>query len=346
LQRFLSLHDEAVAAVVDRFDQSSESSYGSFGERGRTACRQDIGYHLEFLRPALEFGILRPFIDYVRWLAIVLEERGIPAEHLALSLDWLTEFFTARLPREDAEAVVVALDAATSALRDISGYDPLYERVMPEAWEECDAFEAALVRGDQRATADIFREGVRRSQGFLDAELHLVQPTMYRIGRGWQDNRISIAQEHLATAMVHGLLAREFATAKSAPPSDRSIVLAGVEGNHHVLGLRIVADAFELAGWDVLYLGANTPTQSLVQMVRDERPNLVGLSASMPHHLSSARHAIASLRAEPVESRPAVMLGGLAINQFSPLVTMLGADATGPDARSAMDAAALLVPLS
>jgi methanogenic corrinoid protein MtbC1 len=123
-------------------------------------------------------------------------------------------------------------------------------------------------------------------------------------------------------------------------------VLAGVEGNHHVLGLRILADAFELAGWDVRYLGANTPTQSLVQLVRDERPNLVGLSASMPHHLRSARNVIACLRTELDEARPAVMLGGLAINQFSPLVTILGADATSPDARSAVEAATLLVPLS
>ena len=141
---------------------------------------------------------------------------------------------------------------------------------------------------------------------------------------------------------MHGLLAREFATAEPAPPNDRSVVLTGVEGNQHAVGLRIVADAFELAGWDVRYLGANTPTRSLVRLVRDERPNLVGLSASMPHHLQSAREAIACLRAELDEPRPAVLLGGLAINQFSPLATMLGADATGPDARSAVEAAAQL----
>ena len=143
--------------------------------------------------------------------------------------------------------------------------------------------------------------------------------------------------------MVNSLLAREFASEKPEPPNDRSVVLAGVEGNQHAVGLRIVADALELAGWDVRYLGADTPTRSLVQLVRDERPNLVGLSASMPHHLRSAREAIACLRAELDEARPAVLLGGLAINQFSPLATMLGADATGPDARSAMEAAAQLV---
>ncbi len=343
LRCFLSLHDEAVETVVDRFYLTVPAFYGTFGERGRAACREDIGYHLEFLRPALEFGILRPFVDYVRWLAVVLEKRGIPVDHLTLSLVWLTEFFAARLPGEDAEAVVAALNAAMTALLDPSDDVPPYERLMPEAWGECEAFEAALVRGDQRTTANIFQEVARHSQGLLDTALHLVQPTLYRIGRGWQDNRISVAEEHLATALVHSLLVREFASLAPAPPNDRSVVLAGVEGNQHTIGLRIVADAFEMVGWDIRYLGPNTPTRSLVELVCDERPNLVALSASMPHHLRSAREAIARLRAELGEARPAVLLGGLAINQYSPLATMLGADATGPDARSAVEAADLLV---
>jgi MerR family transcriptional regulator, light-induced transcriptional regulator len=338
------LNDEAIEAVVGRFDQTSPASYGRFRERGRAACREDIRYHMEFLRPALEFGSLRPFVDYVRWLANVLGARGIPANHLALSLDWLTEFFTARLSSEDAKPVVVALNAAMKALRDPPDDGLPYERLMPEACGECDAFGAALIRGDQRTSVNIFRAIRGQGRTFLEAELHLVQPAMYGIGRGWQNNRVSVAQEHMATAMVHGLLAREFASAEPEPPNDRSVVLAGVEGNQHIIGLRIVADAFELAGWDVRYLGPNTPTSSLVQLVRDERPDLVGLSAAMPHHLRSAREAIACLRAELGESCPAVLLGGLTINQFSPQVTVLGADATGSDARSAVETAGQLVP--
>ncbi len=343
LRRFLSLNGEAVDAVVGRFDQSSSTSYGRFGDRGRAACREDIIYHLEFLRPALEFGILRPFVDYVRWLSAVLAARGIPANHLALSLGWLAEFFTARLTSLDAEPVVLALNAAMTALRDSPDDVPTYERLMPEACEECDAFGAALVRGDRQTSVNIFREIAHHGRTFLDAELHLVQPAMYGIGRAWQDNRISIAQEHLATAMVQGLLAREFATAEPEPPNGRSVVLAAVEGNQHVIGLRMVADAFELAGWDVRYLGPNTPTRALVQLVRDEPPNLVGLSASMPHHLRSVREAIACLRAELGEGGPAVLVGGLTVNQFSAVMTVLGADATGLDARSAVETASQLV---
>ena len=230
-----------------------------------------------------------------------------------------------------------------STLSDPLDHNHFDETVMPGASVESDEFVAALLRGDQRTAMNIFQDFSDHGRKFLEAELHLVQPAMYQIGRGWRDNHISIAQEHLATATVHGLLAREFASAKLSPPNGWSIVLAGVEGNQHIIGLRMVADAFELAGWDVRCLGANTPTRSLVQFVRNMRPNVVGLSVALPQHLRSAREASASLRSELGDAGPSVLLGGLAVNELSTPATMLGAHTTGLDAKSAVEAAAQLV---
>ncbi len=346
LRRFVALNREAVDTVVGRFDQFPSTSIAMFGERGRAACREDIGYHLEFLRPVLEFGILQPFLDYVKWLSTLLATRGVPPSHLALSLEWLLDFYADRLTDDDLGPIKTALNAGLAALRDPIDILRYYERLMPAACGECDDFQAALLRGDQRTSLKIFREVANEGEAFLDAELHLVQPAMYGIGKGWHENRVSVAQEHLATAMVQGLLAREFATAKPEPANGRTVVLAGVEGNHHVIGLRMVADAFELAGWDVRYLGANTPAGSLLQLVRDDRPNLVGLSVAMPQHLRKAREAIQMLHTELADACPAVMLGGLMINQFSSAAPVLGADATAPNARLAVSAADRLVVCS
>ena len=93
LARFLSLRQEAVDNVTARFYETFPSLLVQFGERGREATRHDLASHLEFLRPALEFGVLEPFNDYLLWLAGVLESRDVPSSHLPLSLDWLKEFF-------------------------------------------------------------------------------------------------------------------------------------------------------------------------------------------------------------------------------------------------------------
>src|SRR6202050_2085975 len=93
LQRFHPLEPDAVSAVAERFYATLGSTYARFGTRGRDACREDLAFHLEFLKPVLEFGLLAPLVDYLCWLASVLAARSIPAEHLALSLDWLGGVF-------------------------------------------------------------------------------------------------------------------------------------------------------------------------------------------------------------------------------------------------------------
>jgi MerR family transcriptional regulator, light-induced transcriptional regulator len=280
-------------------------------------------------------------VNYLRWLASVLRSRSIPDDHLALSLDYLVETIGGRLSEVDAAALASVVANAKSALLDEAPAATSEIAAMPAAWEECDAFYDAMVSGDRLKALEIFRQAIAAGRGFIDTELHLVQPTFYRIGEGWQENKVSIAQEHLATVIAHSMLAREFAHAQPEPRVDRKAVLACVEGNHHALGLQMVADAFELQGWEVRNIGANTPTSALVGFVREDDPHLVGLSAAMPHHLPAARAAIARLRSELGEACPPLMLGGLAINQFKPLSKMLGADCTAGDARAAAEAASV-----
>ncbi len=101
LEQFRSLQNAAITAVTERFYATHGSLYEKFGPQGRDACRQDLGFHLEFLRPVLEFGLLQPMVDYLCWLADVLAARAIPNEHLALSLDWLGEFFAENMSAAD-----------------------------------------------------------------------------------------------------------------------------------------------------------------------------------------------------------------------------------------------------
>jgi hypothetical protein len=112
LFHFQSLQTDAVNAVTERFYQTHGSIYERFGQRGRQACREDLAFHLEFLRPVLEFGLLQPMVDYLRWLGDVLSAREIPATHLSQSLDWLAEYFAGAMEPAEGEVVVTALRAA------------------------------------------------------------------------------------------------------------------------------------------------------------------------------------------------------------------------------------------
>jgi len=337
---FRALQADAVSAVSDRFFAVHGSDYERFGQRGREACREDLAFHLEFLRPVLEFGLIEPMVDYLHWLAAVLDSRGIPAEHLALSLEWLAEFFSSRMPPADGAAVAGALHGVREQfLRPAEGNLPIRNEALPETA----AFEAALLAGNQPEALAIVTTALDSGRSLVDVELRLMQPAMYHIGELWQENRVSVAQEHMASAMVQSIMT--ISLVRTTPPvaTGNRVLLACVEGNIHAIGLRMVADAFQLGGWDVQYLGANVPTSALLQQVQESRPHLVGLSVVFAQHLATAKAAIALLESRLGSARPAVIVGGLAMNRFSQLAGFVGADSCRSDANSALEYANRLV---
>ena len=241
LRQFHTLELDAVSAVTQRFFSELDSVYAKFGQRGRDACREDIAFHLEFLRPVLEFGLLAPMVDYLCWLASVLAARTIPGEHLALSLTWLAEFFAARMSAPDAAVVTAALEAARTqflAKSEAPGVPMVSPRSAPEA-----AFEAALLAGDQREALAVVNRYIDSGHDLIDVEVQVIQAAMYRIGEKWQLNQVTVAQEHIATAIVQWVMTAALLRSTPLQLLGKRVLLACVAGNRHTIGLRMVADS-------------------------------------------------------------------------------------------------------
>lgn len=159
-----------------------------------------------------------------------------------------------------------------------------------------------------------------------------MQPAMYDIGRQWQQNQISVAQEHMATALSQTLMAQFAGRANAEPDKGLRVLLACSAGNHHTMGLRMVADAFELGGWTADFLGANLPPDALFKQIRASRPDVVAFSVSLPQQLQGLRQSVSTLRDTLGADCPLLLVGGLVFKQFPRLAEAVGADVVGHDA--------------
>ena len=181
----------------------------------------------------------------------------------------------------------------------------------------------------------------RRGATLVEVERRLFQPALYRIGERWHANLMSVAQEHMATAMVQALMAVGLSRSTPAADNGRRVLLACVAGNHHSVGLQMVADALHLSGRHVQFLGENVPATALVQQVIEFKPDLVGLSVMLESQLPGLKRFLALLAERLGDARPPVMIGGMAVNTVGAVVLgYVGADATAVDASAAVGAAA------
>lgn len=119
------------------------------------------------------------------------------------------------------------------------------------------------------------------------------------VGESWQRGDTPVWQEHFATAVVRTILeaAHPFVIEAAAPSVGRTVLLATPPEEYHDLGLRMVADRFELAGWRVHLLGASLPEAELSRAVDSLGADAVVLSASTHFHRVALRSYVQTLRA-------------------------------------------------
>lgn len=204
--------------------------------------------------------------------------------------------------------------------------------------------EAQLAGDRARALSLVMDEGVSRGIGALELHLEVIQAAQHEIGRLWQENRISIAQEHVATAISQLVLSHLYGHLPRVTPHGHKVLIACVEGELHDMGPRIAADFLEASGFDVRFLGASVPTQSLVLMAEKESPSLVALSASLTFNLPALRAAVAALRKRFGALLP-IAVGGHAVAWSPGIEEELGLPSFGTDAPALVRTARRLLGL-
>lgn len=206
-----------------------------------------------------------------------------------------------------------------------------------------DRYLQAQLAGDRREAVRLLLDDGLGAGLPVDDVREVVRGAQERIGDLWQANEISVAQEHMATAISQLALSHLYERQPGAVSNGHSVLVACVEGEQHEFPARLAADALDLAGYDVRYLGADVPTESALEMVSRQEPDAVVLSFALAAHLGAAVEAVAGARrlGEAFARRPFVAVGGGGVidDEAQRRLRAAGADLVGGSAAELVAAA-------
>lgn len=140
-------------------------------------------------------------------------------------------------------------------------------------------FYNALVDGDKDKCTSIVQSLLNDGVKLKDVYVELFQKSLYRIGKLWDHNQMSIPEEHLATQIIDSLISRFAPVSKSE--SERKVVVTCIDKEFHAVGAKMVSHVFELEGWKTYYLGASVPTKEIIKFVKQIDPEVIALSWSL-----------------------------------------------------------------
>jgi methanogenic corrinoid protein MtbC1 len=204
-------------------------------------------------------------------------------------------------------------------------------------------FNEALLKGDRHEARRMIMEEVEKGTPVKDIYIHVFQTSQLEVGRLWQENQISVAREHFVSAATQMIMSQLYPYIFSTERNGHSFIGACIGGELHEIGIRMVCDFFEMEGWDTWYLGANTPTDSLIQSIKENKAELLGLSVTMPYHISSLQEVVRYIREDETGKNVKILVGGNGINHKKYLWKTIGADGYAPDARKAIELAGQLI---
>jgi methanogenic corrinoid protein MtbC1 len=307
-----------------------------YGPAGREKCLQDANYHLAYLAGAMNAGEPSLFVNYVGWAKVMLGKRGIPVEDLARHLELTRTVVGESVGGEAGALAVEYLSAGLARLPSLpSDLSTYLVSGAPHA-ELARAYLAELLNGARHAASRMVLDAVSSGVQVKDVYLHVFQPVQYEIGRLWQINKISVAQEHYGTAATQLIMSQLYPHIFASEKRAGTLVATCVAGDLHEIGARMVSDFFEMDGWNTYYLGANMPPQAIVDTLVERRGQVLGISMTMLFHLSAVDELIKRVRSHSPCRDVKILVGGGPFLAAPDLWRRIGADGWAPDAQEAI----------
>lgn len=327
---------EAVAARQYAEHPELRERYGPIGWQ-RTL--EDANYNLAFLAQAIALENSALFADYLIWLKVVLLRRRVRLQDLLDHFAYLQDGLRQNLPA-DAAATACAYVAEGARLLPAMPDDlPAFIEGNAPTSLLAHQYLQSLLRGERHVASRLVLDAATGGTPVKELYLGVFQPCQREIGRLWQTNQISVAQEHYCTAATQWVMSQLYPYIFAGDKGAGRLVATCIAAELHEIGVRMVADFFEMEGWDTFYLGANTPTDSVLGAIAERQADVLGISATITYHVGEVERLIQAVRAEPACRDVLILVGGYPFNLAPDLWRRIGADGWAPDAQTAVERA-------
>jgi len=329
------LADRVLERILVRFPELERQ----YTKRSWEECKNDVIYHLLYLANAVGSASPELFLHYVGWVKVLFHSLGIPNQTFLAALEYI---------RDEIRKHIDSIPEGVSYLEEVIDRSLEEFPEMPDEHASCInpgnphselavTYLHTVLEGKRHEAGRMVVEAVEQGTPVKEIYLHVFQTTQQEIGRLWQMNRISVAQEHYATAVTQLVMSRLYPYIFSEEKNGNTFIGTCVGDELHEIGIRMLTDFFEIEGWDTYFLGANTPSSAVISSLQEYKADVIGISVTMTYHIHKAEELISAILSEEWTLRPKILVGGYPFNREKHLWERIGADGFAENATEALE---------
>ncbi len=197
------------------------------------------------------------------------------------------------------------------------------------------ALSKAIEKGDRDKSIQLTAEALSAGASAQDIIAHGLQSSMGTVGEKFSSGEYFLPDMLMAARAMNACLeVLRPSFEKAGMPTIGKVVIGTVEGDMHDIGKNVVATFLKGSGFEVFDLGLNVPDKKFIDEVREQKSDILGLSALLTTTMPSMGRIIKALDAAGLRSNVKVIVGGAPVTQD--YANYIGADAYAHDGGKAI----------
>lgn len=339
----VSLNREYLAGkLLEKYAEKHPKIWRNLSLHHRVQVREEFLATIRSLEESLATGSPAFLINHACWVQSRFAAGHFPPKFSDSFFGIFKDVLLRELPQDYRKKAGVFAGKAISLLKSTSAGTGASPDVKTTISPVARSFLKYLLAGEQARGRAVIDKALAAGTPVRDIYTGIFQPVLWETGRLWQEDGATIAQEHYVTSVIRQMMDQQhdrIAATGRTSRRKKTVVAACAGEELHEIGIRMVADFFEMDGWNLYYIGANTPAKSILDTVKEQKADVVALSITMPSRLPELRYLVRSLRADKDTAKVKIIVGGFPFGIIPDLWKQVGADAVAAGAEDAVVAA-------
>lgn len=315
-----------IASMIYEYDLSRFPRLSTMAQK----YLQDTQHTLQYLSISLTIEEPLIFSNYMKWFGQVAYYLHFHFPSISHHFDACKHIFSKVFEEDLFIKASKVFDQGVEVFR--KSYDSTKPRDVIQS-----EFLVHLINMESDLAYQYIAMKMEQGSSIHEVFLEIFQPTLYQVGELWQQRIITVAKEHYITAAIQHIIGKLYPMLFANKSSSTHSITAVCAGNElHEIGMRMIADFFELEGWDSHYLGSNLAAEFVVEQLLSHPTDVLAISATTSTHLVEVKQLITMVKNHEALKHTTIMVGGKVFNDTPNLWKLLGADLFASDPKQAI----------
>ena len=202
--------------------------------------------------------------------------------------------------------------------------------------------QQATINGEEARVVELVAEALKQQVKPEDIVATGLQTAMITVGEKFSSGEFFIPDMlYAARATSKALEILQPLLAQSVASTIGKVVIGTVAGDIHDIGKNLVSMFLKGAGFEVVDLGINLPAENFVSAVKEQHPDILGLSALLTTTMPAMQTTLKALEDGGMRQQVKVVIGGAPVTQR--FADQIGADGYAADGGSAIQVCRKLI---